>query len=113
VTSYYEPSPTNQLQLVGGNRSSHQIFVAHQIRLINTILGSLRGLMHKKPLEMARQNAFISESDLQHLLNIGERLFLAELVDAETKTKLEDELVVIFRNLFPPTLQTSFTHFPT
>lgn len=101
VTSYYEPNTRNGFSLVGGNRGAHQLFIAHQIRLLNTLIGSIRGLLNKKALEIASQNKQLLEHDLQHLHNIIERLVVAELIDNETQDKLISELAHIFAVLFP------------
>ena len=109
ITNYYEPSTHNGLSLVGGNRGAHQLFVAHQIRLINTIIGSIRGLLNKKTLEIASQNKLLSEHDLHHLHNIIERLVIAELIDNETQDKLIAELAHIFAVLFPSNFSSHLT----
>lgn len=103
VTNYYEPTTSNGLSLVGGNRAAHQLFISHQVRLINTILGSLRGLNNKKVLEIAKQNRMLGEYDLEHLNNIAERLSLADLIDQATKYKLNTELEQVFKAIYPDT----------
>jgi hypothetical protein len=105
VTNYYEPMPSNGLSLVGRNRAAHQLFVSHQVRLINTILGSLRGLNNKKILEIAIQNRMLGERDLEHLNNIAERLVLADLIDQATKYKLNKELEQVFKAIYPNTVE--------
>jgi hypothetical protein len=109
VTNYYEPSTHNGLSLVGGNRGAHQLFVAHQIRLINTIIGSIRGLQNKRALEIASQNKQLCEHDLHHLHNIIDRLTIAELINNETQDKLIAELAHIFAVLFPSKFSNHLT----
>jgi hypothetical protein len=101
VTNYYEPKPNNGLSLVGGNRAAHQMFLSHQTRLINTILGSIKGHDNKRSIEIARQNKLLDVSDFQHLCCITDRLLNAELVNESTHSKLNEELEVIFHKLFP------------
>lgn len=101
VTHYYEPTALNLLALVGGSRTAHQMFLSHQIRLLNTVLGSLRGLLGKQVLEIAQQNRFLTAPDFDHLCVITKRLMHAEIIDESTKEKLDDELFRIFRTMFP------------
>lgn len=103
VTNYYEPTTSNRLTLVGGNRAAHQLFISHQVRLINTILGSLRGLNNKKVLEIAIQNRMLGKQNLEHLNNIAEKLVLADLIDHATKEKLNTELEQVFKAIYPDT----------
>jgi len=101
VTNYYEPKPTNELSLVGGNRAAHQMFLSHQTRLINTILGSIKGHDNKRAIEIARQNKLLHAADFQHLCCIADRLVKADLVNESTHSKLIEELEVVFDALFP------------
>ena len=101
VTHYYEPSPRNGLVLVGDNKASHQIFVAHQVRLLNTLIGFVSGLPQKNTHEIACQNRFLVYEDLDHLLKIIEKLELAELIDPAKRPLMEEELVEVFTKIFP------------
>jgi hypothetical protein len=101
VTSYYEPKPSNGLSLVGANRAAHQMFLSHQTRLINTILGSIKGYDNKRSIEIAKQNKLLEASDFLHLCSIADRLLNAELVNESTHSKLIEELQVVFHTLFP------------
>ncbi len=104
VTNYYEPKPNNGLSLVGGNRAAHQMFLSHQTRLINTILGSIKGHDNKRSIEIARQNKLLDVSDFQHLCSIADRLLSADLVNESTYFKLIEELEVVFHTLFPDSI---------
>ena len=101
VTNYYEPKPNNGLSLVGGKRGAHQMFLSHQTRLINTILGSIKGHDNKRSIEIARQNKLLDASDFQHLCSIADRLLSADLVNEATHSKLIEELEIVFDTLFP------------
>jgi hypothetical protein len=104
VTSYYEPKPSNGLSLVGRNRAAHQMFLSHQTRLINTILGSIKGHDNKRSIEIARQNKLLEASDFLHLCSIADRLLSADLVNESTYFKLIEELEVVFYTLFPDSI---------
>jgi len=86
---------------VGGNRATHQLFIAHQIRLLNTILGDIKGLQHKHPLEMAKQNAWLDPTDITHLLAISERSFNSGLINETTKWNLDKKISELFDLLYP------------
>jgi len=101
VTHYYEPSPKNGLVLVGGNKATHQIFVAHQVRLLNTLIGFVNELPQKNTHEIACQNRFLVYEDLDHLINIIKKLEVADLIDSAKKLLMEEELVEVFTKIFP------------
>lgn len=90
VTSYFEPSSGNVLDFIGGNRASHQIYVAHQIRLLKTVLSAVKGKFGANPEDIALQNRALTDSDISHLNNIIKRLSDAELVDHVLAGKMND-----------------------
>jgi hypothetical protein len=101
ATNYFEQLIAQGKELVGGSRVSHQLYVAHQIRVINTALGSIRGLPHKKTLEIARQNPWLSIDDKTHLLGITSALLEAEIINIDTHAQLITIITEVFQTLFP------------
>jgi hypothetical protein len=101
VTNYFEPSSNNIMDFVGGNRATHQMYVAHQIRLLNTILSAVKGKADAQPQEIAAQNRALTYEDHSHLKSIVERLIKADLVDYELAEKMHNHLSDVFASLFP------------
>jgi hypothetical protein len=101
ATNYFEHLIAQGKELVGGSRVSHQLYVAHQIRVINTALGAIRGLPNKKTLEIARQNPWLNIEDKTHLLGIASALLETELINIDTHAKLITIITEAFETLFP------------
>lgn len=101
VTNYFEPSSNNIAEFVGGNRATHQMYVAHQIRLLNTILSAVKGKLGAKPEEIALQNRALGQSDFFHLETIVKRLVQAELVEKNLEADVQKILRDLFTKLFP------------
>lgn len=100
VTNYFEPSDRNDFTLVGGNRATHQRFVSHQIRLINTMMGFVRGVPGKRPTEMAKQNPWVNSQDLEHLVRVTHRLCEVGLLSQTEQSQIEEGLQTVFAEIF-------------
>ena len=91
----------NVANFVGGNRVAHQMYVAHQIRLLNTILGFVKGKLGANPIDIAAQNRAFSLDDHFHLKNIIHQLVKVELVDTSIAEKMAIALSDVFEHFFP------------
>lgn len=107
VSSYFEPSVKNIPDYVGGNRTAHQMYVAHQIRLLNTILGAVKGKFGANPKEIAAQNRDLAFEDHLHLKNIIDYLHKVELIDHQHAEQMHEQLCDVFAHFFPQFNSTS------
>lgn len=101
VTHYFEPSSKNILAFVGGTRAAHQMYVAHQIRLLNTILGAVKGRFGANAKDIALQNRALSNEDYVHLVNIVDLLLKSELIDLDLAKQMQINLSDLFTHIFP------------
>jgi hypothetical protein len=101
VSTHFEPHAANQFTLIGGSRVTHQQYVAHHVRFLNTAIGKFRGIPHKRPLEMAIQNLWLCQDDFFHLKNIVEKLFHSQLINKEESDGVFAILTEVFCQIFP------------